>query len=337
MSVMNVLRRTAAPAAAGLAATALLAAGTPAQAATASPAAPAALHVAGTVGLGPVTPSFTYQFSEAPNGTVYFSRDRFVYAVSGTKAPVSVLHAGSNVLAVAASKTEFFVETGRTVRAYKVSNRHLVRSWTLPRSLGPLTSAGLYSVGSTLWAWTDWAKDGGSFQYANVYRIRTSSAAVHTVSKNTAYPADMAADGSGLYYEAIKRNATNGYLIRVTPSGHVTRHTDKYLGNPLTLAGGRVFLLGQHEPSSNVYLDAFSGSTLHAVFSRRESPKAYDVAGTGAGLLMLQSGRISRLSIATGRFAGALNMPHLVTLVAGPSAAVITYNSVSAFLLRLAG
>ena len=63
----------------------------------------------------------------------------------------------------------------------------------------------------------------------------------------------------------------------------------------------------------------------------------YDIAGTGAGLLMLQSGKISRLSTATGAVTGTLSLAHLVTLVPGPSAAVITLSGGVAHLHRLAG
>lgn len=335
MSVKNVLRRAAAPTTAGLAATALLAAGTPAQAAPASPAAPAALHVTGTVSLGAVSSKFTYQFSEAPNGTVYYFKGRVVYAVAGMKKPATVLHAGSNVLAVAANKTEFFVQTGRTVRAYSVAGHHLVRTWGLRKSLGPLTSAGLDAVGSTLWSWTDWATDMSGFEFANVSRIVTSSPAVHVVSKNIAYPADMAANSGGLYYEAT--SGSKDYLIRVRPSGHVTRRTDKNIDAPVALASGRVYLLAFHQPSGKQFLDAFRGSNLHGVFSKQKSTQFYDIAGTGAGLLMLQAGKISRLSAATGAVTGTLSLAHVVTLVPGPSGAVITFSGGVASLHRLAG
>ncbi len=335
MSVMNALRRTAGPATAGLAAACLLATGAPAQAALAAPAAPAALHVTGTVSLGAVTSKFTYQFSEAPNGTVYYVKGSVVYAVRGTKHPAAVLHAGKSVLAVAATNKDFFVQIGRLIIEFQVSNTHRVRSWTLPKSPAALTSAGLYAVGGTLWSWTDWATDMSGFEFANVSRIRTSSPAVHVVSKNVAFPADMAANSGGLYYEATI--GSKDYLIRVSPSGHVTKRTDKNIDAPLALAGGRVFLLASHQPSGKQFLDAFRGSNLHGVFSKQKSAQVYDIAGTGTGLLMLQPGKISRLSTATGAVTGTLSLAHLVTLVPGPSAAVITFSGGVAHLLRLAG
>ena len=329
MSVRNVVRRATGPAVAGLAACGLLAAVAPAQ------AAPAALHVTGSVSLGAVTSKFTYQFSEAPNGTVYYTKSGVVYAVHGTRKPAAVLHAGKTVLAVAATKSDFFVQIGRLVIEFKVSNTHRVRSWTLPKSPAALTSAGLYVVGGTLWSWTDWATDQSGFEFANVNRIVTSSAAVHVVSKNVAYPADMSAGKSGLYYEATI--GSKDYLVKVSPSGHVTKRINKNIDAPLALAAGRVYLLAFHQPSGKQFLDAFRGSDLHAVFSKQKSTQVYDVAGTGAGLLMLQAGKITRLSTATGLATGTLSRTHLVTLVPGPSAAVVTLSGGVAHLLRLAG
>ena len=331
MSVVSVMRKPAAGAvAAGLGAACMLAAAVPAQ------ASPAALHVTATVSLGHVGNAFTYQFSEAPNGTVYYARGRTVYAVAGSNPPAAILHASGPVIAVAANSKNLFAEVGRTVSEYRRSDREFVRKWTLPKSIGPLTSAGLFAVGSTVWAWTDWATDESGFEYANVSRIRTSSAVVHKVSSNIAYPADMAANAAGLYYEAIKPDASDGYLIRVGPSGRVTKRADKNIDGPLALAGGRVYLLADHEPSGDLFLDAYRGSNLHPVFFRRVSAKYHDVAGTGAGLLMLRSGQVSTLSSATGAVTGSLSIAHAVTLVPGRSAVVITFSGGIARLVRLA-
>ena len=121
-------------------------------------AATANLHKTGTVSIGPATISFSYDFSEAPNGAVYYSRGKKVYVVNGISAPSVQLTAGGNVLAVAASSKELFVDVGRTVTAYQRSNRKKLRQWTLLSSKPP-TSAGLYAVGSTVWAWTDPSTD----------------------------------------------------------------------------------------------------------------------------------------------------------------------------------
>src|SRR5277367_97085 len=182
-----------------LAATALALAGLVAtaggaQAATATPA----LH--GTrIALGPTSGLYGNAFTEAPNGTVFFSRGSVVYAVEGNRAPVIALHAGRTVLALGANDSDLFVETGLLVTEYSRASGGQVRHWTLTSLFGPVTSAGLDVVGDTVWAWTDWATDGSGFQYAQVDRIHPSSSAVHVVDKD-AFPGDMSADGAGLYF-----------------------------------------------------------------------------------------------------------------------------------------
>ncbi len=345
MSVTNVRRRGLA--AAAVSATALsvlagavLASAGPAAAQAAAPAAsaarPASLHITGpSVALGALGSSFNYNFSEAPDGSVYYSRGSTVYVVQGTSAPVIVLHASGHVFAVAANKTELFVDVGRKVTGYKLSNGVAgvaLRHWFL-YTTNKTTSAGLYVVGSTVWAWTDWATDGSGFEYADVSRFKTSSGTVHKVSNN-AYPADMAANSSGLYFQ----QATGlGRLTHVTPSGAVHRVRDINLDGPLALAGGRVELLAFHR-NSHAYLDSYGAATLARKFSKRVSTNDIDIAGTGAGLLMLSlSGKISQLNTANGATRSSVIVLDAATLVAGPSAAVLVVTGGNFFLVRLAG
>ena len=307
-----------------------------AQAATAAPplaARSAGLHTSGPqVHLGALGSSFNYDFSEAPSGSVYYSTGKTVYVVKGTKAPAVALHAGGTVLAVAANSTELFVAVGRTVTGYKLSTGAKLRHWYLGGRKP--TSAGLYAVGSTVWAWTDWATDESGFEYANVSRFRASSGTVHRVSSNNAYPADMAADSVGLYYQQA---IGSGVLTRVRPSGSVRRVSDINLDAPLALGGGRVDLLAFHR-NSHLYLDSFSASSLVREFSHRVSARDFDIAGTGAGLLVLNlSGKISQLSASTGGTLSSVSVAHAATLVPGHSAAVITASVGSYFLVRLAG
>ena len=344
MTVTNVLRRglaTAAVSATGLAvlAGAVLASGGPAAAQAtaraASAARPASLHTTGpSVALGALGSSFNYNFSEAPNGSVYYSRGSTVYVVQGTSAPVIVLHASGHVFAVAANKTELFVDVGRKVTGYKLSNLTPLRRWTLNTTYKP-TSAGLYAVGGTVWAWTDWATDGSGFEYANVSRFKTSSGTVHLVGSNNADPADMAANSAGLYYEQVI--GTRDRLTHVRPSGSVHRVSDVNLDAPLALAGGRVTLLAFHG-NSHAYLDSYGAATLVRKFSKRVSTNDIDIAGTGAGLLMLSlSGKISQLNTANGATRSSVIVPDAATLVPGPSAAVVVVTGGNFFLVRLAG
>jgi hypothetical protein len=335
MSVMNVLRKAwpavALTAAAGLAIT------PPAQAASTAPArcAAAGLHVTGKVDLGRLGPSFSYVLTEAPNGDVYYALGSVVYVVRRDHAPVAVLRESAPVLAVAATSADLLVDVGRTVSAYALRDGRLLRTWTLPRSLSPVTSAGLFPVGGTVWAYTDWATDSSGFQYANVYRFGLSSPVVHVVSENDAYPADMAADSAGLYYEGIA--GTGSYVFHAQASGALTRRADLDIDAPLALADGNVYLLAIHEnQGGHSYLDAFRGSTLGSLFSYRVADNDTDVAGTGLGLLLLGAGKVSLLNPGNGHAAATLSVPGAVILVPGPSAAVVTVSHSITYLLRLA-
>jgi len=339
MSLMSVLRKGLPAAAlavvAGLAATGLAIAA-PAQAASTAPAraASAGLHVVGEVDLGRLGNNFGYVLSEAPDGNVYYPRGSIVYLVRGDHAPVTALRASGPVLAVAANSSDLLVDVGRQVSAYAQSNGRLLRTWTLPSS-ERVTSAGLYVVGTTVWAFTDWATDESGFEYANVDRFSLSSPAVQRVSANNAYPADMAADSAGLYYEGIV--GTGNYVFQALTSGSLRRHADVDIDAPLALAAGNVYLLAVHEnQGGHTYLDAFQGSTLGILFSNRVADSNTDIAGTGIGLLLLGAGKVSLLDTGNGQAVAALSVPAAVTLVPGPSAAVVTLSHSTTYLLRLA-
>src|ERR1700679_103128 len=67
------------------------------------------------IALGPASGLYGNAFTEAPNGTVFFSRGSVIYAVEGNRAPVIALHAGRTVLALGANDSDLFVETGLLV------------------------------------------------------------------------------------------------------------------------------------------------------------------------------------------------------------------------------
>jgi hypothetical protein len=337
MSITSVVRKSlpaaVLPVVAGLAAAGLVMAA-PAQAAPGR-AASAGLHVTGKVGLGRLGNSFSYVFSEAPNGNVYYSRGSVVYVVKGNHAPVTALHASGTVFAVAATSSELLVDVGSKVTAYALSNGSRLGSWSLP-SPARVTSAGLYVVGTTVWAYTDWATDQSGFEYANVDRFSLSSPTVHSVSANNAYPADMAADSAGLYYEGI--SGAGQYVYQASPSGSVRRHADVNIDAPLALAGGNVYLLAIHDnQGGHAYLDGFGGSTLGTLFSERVSSSDTDIAGTGIGLLLLGGQKVSLLDTGNGHASATISVPGAATLVPGPSAAVVTVSHGTTYLLRLAG
>ena len=272
--------------------------------------------------------------TEAPNGDVYYALGKVVYRVRGDHAPVAVLHASAPVLAVAATSADLLVDVGSKVSAYALCDGRLVRSWNLPGSIAPATSAGLFPVGNTVWADTDWATDSSGFEYGSVYRFDLSSPAVHVVSANDAYPADMAAGLAGLYYEGIA--GAGSYLFHGVPSGALRRRADLNVDAPLALAAGNVYLLAIHEnQGGHSYLDAFRGSTLSPLFSYRVSDSDTDVAGTGLGLLLLGGGKVSLLNPASGHSVATLHVPGAVILVPGPCAAVVTVSHSTTYLLRL--
>jgi hypothetical protein len=345
MSVMNVLRKglpaATLPVAAGLAAVSLAAAGLAiapaAGAVSAAPAraAAAGLHVTGKVDLGRLGPLFSYVLSEAPDGDVYYAHGSVVYVVKGAHAPVAALRAPGPVLAVTATSSDLLVEVGSKVSAYALSDGRRLRTWTLP-SIAPVTVAGLYASGSTVWAFTDWETDESGLEYANVDRFTPSSPVVHGVTANEAFPGDMAADSAGLYYEEVV--GTSDYVVRALPAGSQRKHADVDLDAPLALAGGNVYILAIHEnQGGDTYLDAFRGSTLGAVFSMRVPDSEGDIAGTGIGLLLLDAGKVSLLNTGNGHVTATLSVPGAITLVPGPSAAVVTVSHSTSYLLRLAG
>ncbi len=340
MSVMNDLRKglptATLPVVAGLAAAGLTIAPA-AQAVSTAPvrATSTGLHVTGKVDLGRLGLGFSYVLSEAPTGNVYYSKGSVVYLVKGDHAPVTALRASGPVLAVAANSSDLLVDVGSKVSAYALSGGRRLRTWTLPSS-ETVTSAGLYAAGTTVWAFTDWATDESGFEYANADRFSRSSPVVHRVSANNAYPADMAADPAGLYYEGIA--GTGDYLFRALPSGSLRRHADVDIDAPLALAAGNVYLLAVHEnQGGNTYLDAFRDSTLGPVFSNRVSDSDTDIAGTGTGLLLLGAQKVSLLDPGNGHAGSVLSVPGAVILVPGPSAAVVTLSHSITYLLRLAG
>lgn len=303
-----------------------------------------ALHVAGTVNLGKVSSSAGYVFAEAPNGVVYYGSGPLVYVVDGTSSPVVLLQAAGTVLGVAANSADLFVQTGRTVTEYSRAAGTKIGTWTLPFKMTP-TSASLFAVGGTVWSSTDWATDESGLEYATVYRMATSSSTVHTVANSSAYPFDMAADSGGLYFEAVRRNGTNGYLVRAEPSGSTLRRSDGNIDAPLALAGGKVFLLAIHYNNDTTHLDSFSAATLAAGFSPRIGQTYRDIAGTGAGLLVLDqpcsslvcsTATVRQVATSSGALGSPLRVRDALTLVPGPSAVVITDVGGTYHLVRLA-
>jgi len=256
-------------------------------------------------------------FTEAPNGTVFFSRGSVVYAVEGNHAPVIALHAGRVVLALGASDTDLFVETGLLVTEYSRANGSQLRHWTLTSLASPVTSAGLFVVGGTVWAWTDWATDGSGFEYAQIDRMHTSSSAVHVVDRD-AFPGDMSANGTGLYFETV--HGVTDDLGRANPTTSAVRYRRAPVDAPLALAGGRADLLAFGSSSADVL--SYNASTLALVSSKRVPEKDAAIEGTGLGLLVLAQGSpatVGVLNVATGGTSRSLAAPGAYQLLNRPA------------------
>ena len=310
-----------------------------AQAAARGAAKPAALHQTGRVALGTTSDVFRNAFTESPDGKLFYSRGSVVYVVTGTAKPAVALHAGGRVLALAANDSDVFVLTGLRVTEYSRSNGDAVGHWTLSSPVTPITAAGLLSVGTTLWAWTDWSTDSSGFEYANLSRIVTTSPAVHVVDK-LAFPADMAANASGLYYQDVRGVAQITSLVHVTPAGVVHARSLKNVDSPTALSAGRLELLSFHGNHQN--LDTYSPATLARISSARVSSDDRMIAGTSIGLLVLAepcsgvacaAATVSELSVG-GLTTGAVSVPDAVMLLPGPGPAVIEDAGGHMFLVR---
>ncbi len=336
LSVRKKSRASAAGALAGLLAAATGAA-LPAQATLRAPA----LHKTATIALGTTGNIFKNIFTQAPDGVVFYSKGPVVYAQKGTSAPHVALHAGRPVLALAASSSELFVETGLTVTEYNRSGGAKVRHWTLTSPVTPLTIAGLLIVGRTLWSWTDWGTDSSGFEFARLSRINTTASAVHIVDKQ-AYPVDVAANASGAYFEDARGRDSLGFLVHSTPAGglHARRGP---VGALLALAGGRLDQLSFHS-NGHQFIDSYSTTSLLRLSSARISDNDRMFAGTGLGLIVLNepcprlvcaTATVSKLATSGAR-TGTLTVPNAFEVLTGPQAAVVTVSGGHMSLVRIA-
>jgi len=313
---------------------------------TALPAAQAAarqapaLHATSTVALGSTGNIFKNIFTEAPDGTVFYSRGSVVYVQKGSSAPRVALHARKQVLALAANSAALFVQTGLTVTEYLRASGARVRHWTLTSPVKPITFAGLLVVGHTLWSWTDWGTDSSGFEFARVSRIKTTAVGVHVVSKQ-AYPVNMAANASGAFFEAARGPSGLVFLVHSTPSGVV--HARRAPASPLALADGRLFELAFHN-NAHQYIDRYSTTSLRLLSSARVSVNDRGIAGTGLGLIVLNapctritcaSATVSKLA-ANGSRTGTLTVAHAFSVLTGPKAVVVVFSAGHMSLVRLA-
>jgi len=308
--------------------------------ATVARAAVPALHKMATIALGSTSNIFKNIFTQAPDGAVFFSRGSVVYVQKGTAAPQVALHASRSVLALAASTSRLFVQTGLTVTEYNRAGGAKVRQWTLTSPVTPITIAGLLVVGQTLWSWTDWGTDSSGFEFARLSRINIT-AAVHVVDKQ-AYPVDVAANSSGAFFEDARGTRGVGNLVHVTPSGgvHARRGPVEAL---LALVGGRLHQMLFHA-DGHQYIDTYGAASLARLSSARISDNDRMFAGTGLGLIVLNEpcqhlvcakANVSKLA-ANGSRTGTVTVPNAFSVLTGKNGAVVTVTGGHMFLVRIA-
>ncbi len=279
----------------------------------------------------PTTNVFANVFNEGPDGSLYYSRGSVVYRVTGNGKPQAEVHASSRVMAVAANQSDLFVQTGLTVTEYRLPSGSKVKHWTLSSPVNPITSAGLLAVGNTVWSWTDWGTDESGFEFATVSRIATAGSAAHVISKS-AYPADMSANASGLYFESNSTKASTNFLNHVTPSGAVKA---RKLSRRGWRAARTVWRPGrpaglQHSPDDQHLRrhDAGADVVEEGVGQRHQH------RGNQLGLVVMTlvchgkncstpTVTVSKLNASNGAASGAIKLPGAVILLPGPSAGVI--------------
>lgn len=299
--------------------------------AEAAPTAPA-LHAGPKIALGTTKNITNNAFAQAPNGAVFYSRGAVVYVVAGNSTPRTVLHAGGTVLAIAASASDLFVQNGLTVTEYRKSDVSKVRHWTLPHQPAPVTVAGLFAEGGTLWSWIDTETDSSGLEFATVSKIATARSAVHVITK-FAFPDAMDANSSGFYFENTNSGQTRYFLAHATGSGAVSERKQpavRFGPLPLAVIGGRIDLLTF---AAHPGVNSYNAKTLALVSSKRVTATDTSIAATGIGLVVLgqvchnglKCGKptVSKLNAATGHSSGAVTVPDAFELVAGPSAVVI--------------
>jgi hypothetical protein len=296
----------------------------------------AVLHVSGAaVHLGPY--SALDVVSEAPNGTVYYATHDRILVVHGSR--TRSFHAVSGrVLASVATNQDVFVQVGLIVSEYS-SAAHFVRQWKLSSPFNPITTAGLFIAGHTVWSWTDWFTDESGLEFATVSEFTTTSSKVKVISKSDVYPFYLAADSTGLYYQSAY--GSKSHLILTAPSGTIThRAVIAIPEDPMALSPGRVDLLSA--TNSRVSVASYRSSNLSSLGSKRIANAApFSIAGTTAGLLALwctgscTKAYVAVLNPATGAISSKLAVPHAYFLMPGPAPAVLTDVSGQAYLLRL--
>ena len=157
-----------------------------------------------------------------------------------------------------------------------------------------------------------------------------------------AFPGDMAANSTGLYYETLV--GSKDYLAHLANNGTRTLSAPtKDSDAPLALSGGdlAVFAIkGAGVP----YVDEFSTSTLSKLHSSHLSKMTTAVVGTTGGVLAIEfpcsgwvcpSSRVVQVNPATGAETGGVVVPDAEHLLFGSHPSVVADTSGKGYLVRL--
>ncbi|HTX01835.1 MAG TPA: hypothetical protein VMD59_23835 [Acidimicrobiales bacterium] len=302
------------------------------------------LVATGKVAIGRAPGADLYQLvdTEAPNGAFYYSFGSTVEVVRGDGAPSKVLTPQGDVLALAATASDIYVETGLTVSEYSLPAVTLRRRWSLPENRFAAahalpTSAGLVAGGGAVWAWTDWATDQSGFQPAYLQEL-TGATAPRLVDES-AYPGWVAAGASGLYYENMA-----GHLVEAAAGGRRTvSHETVPTDSPIVVASGSVLLFGIEQPSGAPVLDRYDATSLGLEATAHPEALVTRVAETSLGLLgqvcqgsSCASSDVAVLDPLDATTSAALSVSGLYQLVEGSAPAVVADVAGEAYLERLA-
>jgi hypothetical protein len=279
-------------------------------------------------------------FAQAPNDTVYFSSGSVVKAVKGNAAPVVVEHAAGKVLALAATNSDLYVEVGSTITEYTLPGMAVHKTWSWPNPEAMPTTAGLFAEPKALWVWTDWATDQSGFEYALAIEIPAGGYLKFLDAR--AFPGDMAANSTGLYYETLV--GSKDYLAHLANNGTRTLSAPtKDSDAPLALSGGDLAVFAI-KGASVPYVDEFSTSTLSKLHSSHLSKMTTAVVGTTGGVLAIEfpcsgwvcpSSRVVQVNPATGAETGGVVVPDAEHLLFGSHPSVVADTSGKGYLVRL--
>jgi hypothetical protein len=302
-----------------------------------------AVGLAGSVKLGVATAINNEQvITQGPNGDIYFAEDKTVKIVKGLASPATFLHASALIIALDATTSSLFVETQTSISEYALPSGSFAGSWNLPSGIAPsrLMEGGISVVGSHLWTWTDWETDESGYEYSSVTEFNTSTWSSTVIAKNSADPTDDAASSLGYFY--LNRDR----FVRGEPSGKQLRSavTADASDAPVATWGATAWIVATREPSGTDFLDTYNATTMVRTNTAHLAHETWGILGTSGGLLAITTASSSTnpaleyvvsLNDHTGSATDLVKVPNAVTLLAGPTVAVVVQRGADIYIDRL--